>query len=83
MSRKVDLSYMADEWTSPVVARSKVGDFSGGVIGPKYIANLDSLGLGPAGRFRCGRKIVYDKKKLIRWLEERSEIPGVKPGETE
>ena len=65
---------MADKWPSPFVARQEVERFTGGIVNPKYIANLDSQGLGPEGRIRVGRKIAYPVASFIAWLEERSEI---------
>lgn len=63
---------MIEKWPSQVVARTEIESFSGGAMGEKYIANLDSLGLGPAGRFRMGRKVCYPVKELVAWLESRS-----------
>lgn len=65
---------MADNWPSPFVARQEVGKFTGGIINPKYLANLDSQGKGPEGRIRVGRKIAYPVSPFIVWLEERSEV---------
>ena len=63
---------MVDKWKAPVVARTEIETFTGGAMREKYIANLDSAGLGPAGRFRVGRKVVYPVKALVEWLESRS-----------
>lgn len=65
---------MADKWKSPIVARTEIEVFTGGAMKEKYAANLDSAGLGPAGRFRLGRKICYPVAELISWLESRSAI---------
>lgn len=54
-----------------VVARTKVGDFSGGAISPKSMANYDSLGTGPAVRFKIGKTTVYPVDALIDWLMEK------------
>ena len=64
---------MIEKWKSPVVARTEVEVFSGGLIREKYLANLDSAGKGPAGRIRCGRKVAYPVAELVKWLEARSE----------
>lgn len=63
---------MAERWPSPIVSRTEIKHFTGGVITEKYLANLDSLGKGPAGRFRLGRKICYPVNELIEWLESRA-----------
>jgi hypothetical protein len=65
--RKIDLSHLADNWPSTLVARSEVGKFSGEMVKPKYFANLDSRGEGPE-RIRIGRKIGYPVKSFISWL---------------
>lgn len=65
---------MADKWPSAFVARTESEKFTGGMIGEKYMANLDSAGKGPSGRIRCGRKVVYPVNEFIKWLEARSEL---------
>lgn len=70
---------LASKWPSAFVARTESEKFTGGLIGEKYLANLDSQGKGPAGRIRCGRKVVYPVTNFIKWLEDRSEeIPARK-----
>jgi hypothetical protein len=63
---------MAEKWPSPIVSRTEIRQFTGGVITEKYIANLDSLGKGPANRFRLGRKVVYPVSDFVTWLESRA-----------
>jgi hypothetical protein len=65
---------LAEKWPSAWVARTEAKEFSGGLIGEKYLANLDSQGRGPAGRIRCGRKIAYPVAEFVKWLETRSEV---------
>jgi hypothetical protein len=66
-----DLKTLADKWPSTFVSRQEVGRFTGGIVSEKYIANLDSKGLGPQGRLRIGGKVAYPVENLIRWLESR------------
>ena len=68
-----DLSNLAAAWPSPLIARSEVRTFTGGLLSEKYLANLDSQGKGPAGRVKIGRKIAYNVSDLISWLEGRAE----------
>jgi hypothetical protein len=70
---KIDLSFLADKWPSAIVSRDQIGKFTGGILSPKRLANLDSLGEGPQeGVIRCGnRKIAYVVKPFLRWLETR------------
>lgn len=78
MQNNFDLSIhfqkMADHWPSSVVAREKISDFTGGLITPGRIANLDSQGQGPPNRFRVGRKVCYPVSDLTRWLSERAQL---------
>lgn len=69
-----DFSQLASRWPSAFVARDSIREFSGGMITPGYLANLDSLGDGPAGKVRCGRKIAYPVTEVVKWLEKRSEV---------
>lgn len=71
--QKPDLKGLAERWPSAWVARTEVDRFTGGVMSEKYLANLDSRGLGPKGRIRVGRKIAYPINALIEWLAGRSE----------
>lgn len=63
---------MMDRWPSPVVARTQIERFTGGLLTAKYLANLDCQpGQGPA-RVVCGRKVGYPVRELVQWLRERS-----------
>lgn len=64
---------LARKWPSAWVARTEIARFTGGLVSEKYLANLDSQGRGPEGRFRLGRKIAYPVPCLLAWLQGRSE----------
>jgi hypothetical protein len=66
-----NLQHLKAKWPSSIVARTKVKEFSGGILSEKYLANLDSLGQGPE-RVRIGRQIAYPVDALVSWMEERS-----------
>ena len=66
-----DLTEFADK-LPPVIARSHVEEYLGGVISAGYLANLDSQGKGPE-RYRSGRKIFYPTLKLLQWLSDRTQ----------
>lgn len=68
----VNFSHMAAKWPSSIVAREKVGEFTGGILNPKTLANLDATGEGPQERVAIGRKIGYPVEPFIAWLESRS-----------
>jgi len=67
---------MVKRWPSAFVARTEFNKFTGGLYSNKYLANLDGKGLGPEGRIRAGRKILYPVDAVIRWLEARAELVG-------
>lgn len=67
-----DFSSLASKWPSSFVSREKVGEFSGGIINPRTLANLDAKKLGPK-RVRIGRKIAYRVEDLCDWLASRAE----------
>lgn len=71
-TKRADLSNLKKSWPSPFVARQEIKKFSGGIMSVKYIANLDSQGLGPRGRIKIGRKVAYPVDALVEWLESRS-----------
>ena len=41
---------------------------------PRSMANMDSLGLGPANRIKLGNTVAYERESLVRWLEDRSSV---------
>lgn len=69
---KTPFEELAAKWPSSVVARTEINRFSGGTINARTLANYDSAGRGPAGRFRVGRKVCYRVADLCKWLEDRS-----------
>ena len=71
---KRDLSELKIKWPSAVVARTDIRSFTGGLVSERYIANLDSQGTGPEGRFKVGRKVGYPVDSLISWLEKRMQV---------
>jgi len=76
---KANLLKLKERWPSPYVTREKVGEFSGGILNPRTMANLDSRGEGPKGRIKIyGKKIAYPVDELIAWLEARSSLVGDK-----
>lgn len=68
---KINLSSLKEKWPSSIVARVEVGNFTGGVLSEKYLANLDCQMKGPDERFKIGRKVAYPIDSLLRWLEAR------------
>jgi hypothetical protein len=63
---------MVARWPSAIVSRQEAGKCSGGAVSPKFLANCDSLGTGPKGRFNIGRRVCYPVDSLIDWLRARA-----------
>ena len=58
----------------PFVARNW-GDWSKFIpISSRTVANEDSRGTGPEGRFLIGNVIAYPKDALVDWLEKKSRV---------
>lgn len=67
-----EFALLKKNWPSTLVARSEVSRFSGGILSARYLANLDSRGIGIAERIRIGRKIAYPIDSLVRFLQEKA-----------
>ena len=65
------LDSLVDSWPSPIVARSEIKKFSGGLLHPRTMANLDSLGKGP-GKILVGNRACYSTLKLVEWMKSRT-----------
>ena len=70
---RAHLQDLAKKWPSSFVSREKVGEFSGGILHPRTMANTDSNPAmeGPE-RVRFGRKVAYPVQSLIAWMERRA-----------
>jgi len=71
-----DFKKLKDHWGAPIVARDQVEKFSGGALNRRTLANLDSRGEGPRGRFKVGRKVCYSADALCDWIAERVRTVG-------
>jgi hypothetical protein len=67
-------SELAKKWPSSIVSRSEIPTFTGGAVAVGTIANADSRGDGPKGRFKVGSKTCYTVESVIEWLESRTRI---------
>jgi hypothetical protein len=71
LNREALVKQMVEAWGSPIVARKAAGRFSGDVISPRWLANADSQGIGPEGKFLVGRKVVYPARALAEWIVQK------------
>jgi hypothetical protein len=69
----VDFNKLKESWGSAIVARSEINRFTGGALQPRTLANLDSKGAGPQGKFKIGRKVCYPIEAVIAWIRARSD----------
>ena len=65
-----EIQSLADSWGSPWVARKEIDRFSGGMLHPRTMANLDALKKGPP-RFVVGGSVGYQVADLVEWIAER------------
>lgn len=72
---KRDFSELAEKWQSPIVARKEVGRFSGGLLHPRTMANVDSDPEieGPE-RIVMGRGVAYFTDSLVDYMNRRAGI---------
>ena len=64
------LEDLRSKWPSTLVPRERIYEFSGGLINPRTMANLDSRGEGP-DRMRIGKKVAYPLDSLIEWMKNK------------
>lgn len=70
-----DFNELAEAWGAPIVARTDVAKFSGGLLHPRTMANLDSLHKGP-GKIMIGGRACYVTKTLVEWMKNRRKKEG-------
>jgi hypothetical protein len=62
---------MMDRWPSAIIARAEVSNFTGGLLKPRTLANLDSRGEGPPRQKMGDRGVFYRVEDLVSWMRER------------
>ncbi len=65
---------LIENWPSPIVPRSRFYEFSGGLIKPKTMANIDSLKEGPP-RLTSRKQALYSTVDAAAWLVKRFNEP--------
>ncbi len=73
---QISFQSMAEAWGCPYVAREELKRFTGGLLSPRYAANLDAQRKGIEGRIRCGRKVLYPALAVVKFLEQRAQLVG-------
>lgn len=67
----IDFEKMAEDWPSPIVARSEMEHFTHGLYKPRSMNTLDATGKGIKRKLRRNTKIAYLKEDVINWLKKR------------
>lgn len=70
---------LADNWKGELVWREQntLDRFAGeGVLNARTMANKDSMGQGPEGRVRIGKKVCYPKYNLAAWMKSQVVFDG-------
>ena len=75
--KRRDFSELAEKWQAPIVARKEVGHFSGGLLHPRTMANIDSNSdiEGPE-RIKMGRGVAYFTDSLVDFMNRQAGIEG-------
>lgn len=79
--RAMDLDDIFEElrksWSSPFVARSEVAKFSGGLLHPRTMANIDcdKEEDGPPRVIFGMRGVAYERDGLVDWMRRRAYRP--------
>lgn len=58
--------------------RTEVGKLTCGIVHPKTLANLDSLGKGPSRRCLIGKRVFYERDSFMEWFVSRVKVPEPK-----
>ncbi len=80
----MDTKFLLDELRTtlpPVLYRTnpRFRELTG--LHPRTMANLDSLGRGPAKRVLLGKTVGYPREALLVWLAERLRVEERRPGQ--
>ena len=61
---------LEERWGLPYVTRDteEIRRATGLIYSKKSLANLDSLGEGPAGKFNYGRRVAYPSRAFFEWV---------------
>jgi len=81
MKDKIDIDEILEDLfrnAPKFIPRKMLSEITGGTISVKYLANLDSEGVGIQPRIRIGGKVAYPKDAAIAWFTKRCKIEGVR-----
>lgn len=67
----LNIEKMMEEWKSPIVARTKIEEFTHGAYKCNSLAVYDSLGCGVTPRFKINKKVFYFTKDVVSWIKKK------------
>lgn len=67
----MDIKKIIEDWKSPLVARTKIEEFTKGAYRATTFAVYDATGCGVTPRFRLNKKIFYFVTDVISWLKKK------------
>ena len=73
MGDSITVKEILDNCPGPIISRRRAAELTGGLMGERHLANLDSAGLGPARRVKIGKRAGYQSESFATWLAARIE----------
>ena len=67
----IDFNSIFKNWKSVFITRNQLFEISGGLLHPKTMRNLDSIGKGISGKFSVGRKVAYPIENVAAFLASK------------
>lgn len=67
----MDIKKILEEWKSPLVARTKIAEFTKGAYKASSFSVYDSIGGGVVPSFRINKKVFYFVTDVVSWLKKK------------
>ena len=67
----MDIKKIVEDWKSPLVARTKIEEFTKGAYKANTFAVYDSVGGGVVPSFKLNKKVFYFVADVISWLKKK------------
>ena len=67
----MDIKKILEDWKSPLVARTKIEEFTKGACKSSSFSVFDSSGCGVTPRFRINKKVFYFVTDVLSWIKNK------------
>lgn len=67
----MDYEKILSSWKSPLVARTKIEEFTQGAYKANSFSVFDCQNKGVKPRFRLGKKVFYFTSDVIAWIQNK------------